>query len=233
MSFLPLYSTLPYVTMAVFLLGMTWRISHWLKGAKTEIRPFLVASPKPGIWKDALAEICVFRSLFKTDRKLWASTWVLHVCIVLLLAGHLRAVVELGFLIDLFRMDPAGFSRAADLAGKAVGVVVGTAALCLLARRLLAPAVREISTIEDYLVLVLLLLVVLSGLALRFAAEFDLNASRAYFRAILSLEPAAVPRHPLFLLHFVLGQVLVMTIPFTKFMHMPGVFISKSLVFLK
>jgi len=70
-------------------------------------------------------------------------------------------------------------------------------------------------------------------LALRFSTEFDLNETRAYFRALLAFRPAIVPSNPLFALHFILGQVLIALIPFSKVMHMPGVFLSKSLIFLK
>jgi nitrate reductase gamma subunit len=70
-----------------------------------------------------------------------------------------------------------------------------------------------------------------TGDILRFGTHFDLNQTREYFAGLVTFQSVAVPSNPYFLLHFFLGQVLIMWIPFSKFLHIPGVFYSKSLLY--
>jgi nitrate reductase gamma subunit len=93
--------------------------------------------------------------------------------------------------------------------------------------------VRQISSFEDYASIALVLAVVLTGDIMRFGSQFDLNPVREYFKALFYLRSAPVPSDPWFLLHFFLAQLLIMYIPFSKFLHIPGIFYSKLLLWQK
>jgi hypothetical protein len=70
--------------------------------------------------------------------------------------------------------------------------------------------------------------VALTGDLMRFGSHFDLNQAREYAAGQFSLRRGPAPAGPRFLLHLLLAQILIMYIPFSKFMHIPGGFFSKS-----
>jgi nitrate reductase gamma subunit len=101
----------------------------------------------------------------------------------------------------------------------------------LLFRRLTVERVKEISDAEDYFTLILILAIIITGDLMRFITHFDLALSREYFSALFTFQKATLPADQVFLLHYFLGQVLIIYIPFSKFLHIPGVFLSKSIIY--
>jgi len=114
--------------------------------------------------------------------------------------------------------------------GGLVGLIVLVVAFYLLFRRMHIKEAKGLSTRKDYFVLLLLLGIIIAGDMMRFFTDFDLNLSREYFSSLLTFGLAPVPSNPLFLLHFFLGQVLFIYLPFSKFLHIPGIFFSHALL---
>ena len=117
------------------------------------------------------------------------------------------------------------------LLGTTAGLVFLGTGLYLLTRRLLLQRVRVISGLEDYATIALILAIAVTGNLMRLQPHFDLVRVREYAAGLLVLSPGPVPPDPIFLGHLFLVQVLVMYIPFSKFLHIPGVFFSKSLLY--
>jgi nitrate reductase gamma subunit len=103
--------------------------------------------------------------------------------------------------------------------------------LFLLARRLYDPQVRYISLPADYFALFLLLGVAISGIFMRYVTKVDLAAVKELCVGLVTLRPVlpvdrivGVP----FYIHLFLVCVLFAYFPFSKLMHMGGVFLSPT-----
>jgi nitrate reductase gamma subunit len=108
-------------------------------------------------------------------------------------------------------------------------VVILIALLYLTARRFRNPLVRCISLPIDYLALFLLLGIVISGLLMRFVVRVDVVAIKQFALGLAVFHPA-VPGAPtpIFLIHLLLVSALAAYFPFSKLMHMGGVFLSPT-----
>jgi nitrate reductase gamma subunit len=115
-----------------------------------------------------------------------------------------------------------------------VSTVLFLAALAfLLLRRLFDSQVRYISIFEDYFALFLLLGIGLSGFWMRHVAKTDVVAIKEMVVGLASFDVAAATAAaaqpgPLFYGHLFLVSVLLVYFPFSKLVHMPGVFMSPT-----
>lgn len=189
-------------------------------------------------------EVLLFRSLFRntrasltrsnhlvqqSDRWLWLGALAFHYSFLIILLRHLRYFVEPtpGFVRLLERGDELfQLTLPAFLVTDAVIVV---ALGYLLARRLLNPMVRYISLASDYFALLLLLAVAVSGIAMRYLFKVDLIAAKQLALGLVALQPT-VPEGIgwLFYAHVFLVSALFAYFPFSKLMHIGGVFLSPT-----
>ena len=219
---------LPYVTLVVLIAGLAARIMRWVKGPAGKMTIFPGASSTGELVTNIAKEILIFRGLFQGNKGLWFGSWIFHAMLAFIFFGHIRVVWE-----ALFFLPEEGQNMVSALTGGTFGVVVLLAATYLFIRRFVVGSVREISDVEDYFALVLIIAIVLTGDAMRFlpAAHIDLALeTRPYFIGLLTFQFAEVPGNPWFLMHFLLGQLLFLYLPFSKFLHIPGVFFSQALV---
>jgi len=135
-------------------------------------------------------------------------------------------------------------------------VVVVTALTYLLVRRLRDPLLRYLSMPADYLPLAALLLVVASGIGMRYIGRVDLVTVRTYTLGlaafpvgagpwpVMRVAPvpgvapaslgagasvgAAVPAHWWFIVHLLSASFLLAIVPFSKLMHAAGVWLSPT-----
>ncbi|MBW2147359.1 MAG: respiratory nitrate reductase subunit gamma [Deltaproteobacteria bacterium] len=222
---------LPYLTAIVFIAGMTYRINRWnrAKAAKMTLFPGSVTSAEK--WKRIIKEVLIFEGLFQGNKPLWVGTWVFHAALALIIVGHSRVVADFPLIWNALGMDRGDVDTMSTVMGGSAGVIILGMGLYLLFRRFAVQRVREISDAEDYFVILLILAIIITGDIMRFGNHFDLKESREYFAALFSFRAAHIPSNAYFLLHFLLGQLLIMYIPFSKFLHIPGIFYSKSLIY--
>ncbi len=229
MNFLIL-GLLPYVTVAVFVVAMIYRIRVWIK---TPQPAAMTLSPAPDgaaatFW-GVLKESFFFPSLFKGDKFLWVFAWLFHATLALIFIGHVRVFTDFPRLWAALGINA---DRMSAVSGGAAGVIILVLAVLLLVRRMTTPRVREITNFADITALLLVIAVLVTGDAMRFGAHFDLEITRQYFAqmATFSLTSTALPANSMFTLHFLLAQVLIMFIPFSKVLHFGGIFFTQTLV---
>ena len=220
---------MPFVTLAVLLVGLLYRLHRWQKAAVGNIALFPAASSRGGLFKKVLGEIVFFSSFRKEDQALWWRTWVFHGCLLLILLGHTRLITDWPLRV-LLGLSAESVHAISAWGGGICGVVALVTCVLLLNRRFGLPRVREISTGEDYYVLFLLLFILITGNTLRFLTHFDIAVTQTYFATLFSTSATQVPHDPLFLLHYFLVQLLLIYLPFGKFLHIPGIFYSKTLL---
>jgi len=216
---------LPPVTFVIFAAAMLSRLLTWRKLPKPGMTLF-PASPG-GTAGGVLKETLFFPSLFRGDRFLWALSWLFHAMLALILIGHLRVVTDFPALWAALHVDADVMSA---VVGGAAGVMILVMIMLLIARRFAVARVREISAPADYFALFLILAIVLTGNAMRFLGHIDLAETRQYFASLIMLQWPTVPENGWFLVHLFLGQMLLVYIPFSKILHLGGVFFTQAAI---
>jgi len=141
-----------------------------------------------------------------------------HLALLVVLLRHLRYFIDPVWmwvaLIQPFGKY-ASFFMLIGLAG-------------LLARRIVVERIRYISNPSDYLMLLLLLLIGMSGTMLTFVLHTDIVQLKAFTLGVLYFDWQPLPKDPAVLVH--LGAVIALMIifPFSKLLHAPGIFFSPS-----
>jgi nitrate reductase gamma subunit len=189
-------------------------------------------------------EVLFFRSLFRntrasltpvrhlvqqSDRWLWLGAMAFHWSLLIILLRHMRFFAEPtpGFVRALERGD--SLFQLAVPALFVTDVVVVAALVYLLGRRLMTPTLRYLSLASDYLALLLLLGIAGSGIAMRYFLKVDLVAAKQLALGLVSLQPT-LPGGVSWLLyaHILMVSALFAWFPFSKLMHLGGVFLSPT-----
>jgi nitrate reductase gamma subunit len=225
---------LPYVTLAVFVVGVVWRFRLWKKLASPAITLFPAPPDEGANTRNTIKEVLLFPSLFKGDRLLWVFAWVFHAVLALIFLGHLRVFTNVDHILVALGMSEESIQAMSAGAGGAAGVVILVALVLLLVRRLAIPRVREITGAADYLALLLIAAIVITGNMMRFGPEhFDLAETRVYFAGLATFGNvlnATALDNTVFVVHMCLALLLIVCMPFSKLLHFGGVFFTHQLI---
>ncbi|MEW8584694.1 MAG: nitrate reductase, partial [Candidatus Thiodiazotropha sp.] len=74
----------------------------------------------------------------------------------------------------------------------------------------------------------LLLVIGLSGATMTFLVHTDVVAVKEFFTGFWTFSGGDLPMDPLLLVHLTLVAVLMLLLPFSKLLHIPGVFFSPT-----
>lgn len=189
-------------------------------------------------------EVLLFRSLFRntkaelrdgpklayrSDSWLWLAGLVFHWSFFLILLRHLRFFTEpVPFFVDMISgID--GFLRVGLQALYVTDILLLVAVSYLFVRRVAIPQVRYISLPADYFPLFVILSVALTGVLMRYFLRVDIVAVKDLAMGLVTLNPK-VPQGIgiLFYVHLFLVSVLFAYFPFSKLMHLGGVFLSPT-----
>ncbi|MBU0519752.1 respiratory nitrate reductase subunit gamma [bacterium] len=222
---------LPYVTIIIFVVGMGYRFRSWIKTPQPGKMTLFPAPPadKSLLWP-VIKESLFFPKLFKADRSLWIASWIFHAMLALIILGHLR--VFTGLFDRMLAGMGVNVENMSATAGGAAGIVILVCGLMLLFRRMLYKRVREITNFSDFFALLLVLAIIVTGDWMRFGEHFDLEITRTYFAQLFtfSFVGMTLPASGLFWTHFILVQLLIIYIPFSKILHFGGIFFTQTLI---
>jgi nitrate reductase gamma subunit len=224
-------SVLPIFAILIFVVGMAYRLNVWRKLPAPKMTLFPAPNTTGARFNELLKETFFFKSLFKADKSLWFMGWIFHAMLTLVFIGHFRVVSWLpDRILQALGLNEASIDTMSAAVGGAAGLVILAMAVVILLRRLLVPRTREISGAGDYFAMLLIIAILITGDAMRFLSHFDLVEAREYFQGLFTLSAAKLPANPWFQVHFLLGQILIMYIPFSKILHFGGIFFTESLV---
>jgi len=230
---------LPYITVTLFTLGILYRLGRWA-GARIvhniTLSPWLQTNSQVAI--RVSSEAFLFRNLFRFDRALWAGALLMHFALLNVLGGH---IVGFGFLGEQFALIPGlgitpELSREiSGLLGSIFGIVLWIALLYLLYRRFTIEAVKMVTKPGDNLWLIYLLVLVGIGNIMRFVPGYHIEYElvRDYISALILFHPVVdmdLLNSVFFLAHLLLVQILLIVFPFSKFMHVFGMFAERYIV---
>ncbi|SFG87939.1 Nitrate reductase gamma subunit [Desulfotomaculum arcticum] len=230
---------LPYITVTLFTLGILYRLGRWA-GARIihniTLSPWLQNNGQVAVRIGS--EAFLFRNLFRFDKALWVGAILMHLALLNILGGH---IVGFGFLGEQFALIPGlGISpelsrEMSDLLGTVFGILLFVALLYLLYRRYAIQAVRLVTKPSDNLWLIYLLVLVGVGNIMRLFHEFhvEYEVVRDYIVALALFQPVVnmeIMESTFFLIHFLLVQILLIVFPFSKLMHLFGMFAERYIV---
>lgn len=227
---------LPYVAIVVFVSGMIYRFRVWTKLASPPMTLFPAPEDNKSNTLNTVQEAVLFKSLFKGDRMLWIIAWMFHAVLLLIFLGHFRVFTGLiDSTLGAMGMSDDGIKAMSGAAGGGAGLVILLATILLLVRRMTLPRVREITGAADYLALLLIAAIIITGNLMRFseAQHFELANSREYFLGLASfanVTGAEALQHNVFLVHMCLALLLILCLPFSKLLHFGGIFFTHQLI---
>ncbi len=198
-------------------------------------------------------EILTFRSLFRNTRMrleegarisyklelfLWLGAIAFHYAFLTVLIRHLRFFTNpVPFFVTLvenidsfFRVEILYPGIQFGLPGIALSSFVLLAAVAyLLARRLFIRKVRYISLASDYFPLFLIFAIALTGILMTYIAKIDVTAAKELAMGLVTFRPT-IPEGvgTVFYIHLFFVSVLLAYFPFSKLMHLGGIFLSPT-----
>ncbi|MBO8127899.1 MAG: respiratory nitrate reductase subunit gamma [Peptococcaceae bacterium] len=227
---------LPYITVAIFLGGITWRIWRWMI---PRIVHNITLAPFPSSWFTAIVlmlwQALSFWNLLKFDRPLWVGAWPMHIALLNIVGGHVVGFYTLGLQFHIIApliITEHMSEVASDFLGTFFGLVFLAALLYLLYRRFAVEKVKAVSSASDYLHLVLLIAIAALGNYMRLVPEVHMTYAevREFLAGLFLFSPEPLPENVLFVWKFFLVQVLMIVFPFSKLMHAFGFFWERWIV---
>jgi nitrate reductase gamma subunit len=168
---------------------------------------------------------------YESAKWLWLFALIFHYSFLVIVIRHLRLFLEpvpapivwLDWADSLFEMGlPTLYLTDA-------GLLIGL--LFLFARRLFTRPVRYMSLFNDYFPLFLLLAIGITGVLMRmvFRGGIDIAAIKAMGVGLVTFSPVVSPDiSAIFYVHLFLVCALLIYFPFSKLMHLGGVFLSPT-----
>jgi len=219
----------------------------WIQDAKLD-NP----SNKFGVFMRMALEVFAFRSLFRNTRMklkegklfyqleifLWVGALAFHYAFLTVLLRHTRFFLEpvpwclqmLENIDSFFRIEILYTQFQFGLPGVYLsGIVLLAAVVYLAVRRIVIPPVRYISLASDYFPLILIFGIAFTGIMMRYVTKIDINAAKQLTLGLVTFHPT-VPEGigAIFYIHLFLVCTLLAYFPYSKLMHLGGIFLSPT-----
>lgn len=211
----------------------------WIKQNKID-NPFTAG----GVIVRMFFEILFFRSLFRNttcrlnegakityvwEKWLWLGALAFHYSFLTVLIRHLRFFLEpvplclqwLENIDSFFQLGLPGLFLS--------GAVLLAAVTFLFLRRIYLPQMKYISLASDFFPLFLIISIAITGILMRYFTKVDVVGVKELAMGLATLHPN-IPEGigVLFYIHLFLVSILFIYFPFSKLMHMGGVFLSPT-----
>ena len=189
-------------------------------------------------------EVLFFRSLFRNNKAeiapgpslayasskwLWMAGLIFHWSLLVIVLRHYRFFLASipGFVEFLESID--GFLQITLPTLYITDLLLVLAVTFLVLRRLASAQMRIISLSTDYFPLFLILAIALSGISMRYLDKVDIVAVKVLVQGLVSFQfDAPGEIGAIFYVHLFLVCGLASYFPFSKLMHMGGIFLSPT-----
>ena len=222
MSAISIFFTLSfYFAVLVFIIGISYKvIQYWNTPAPLKIPIAPAPLTKSGVFLRFAKEVFLFATLFKSSKWTWLFGWSFHFALILLFFRHLVYFWPGDIPLLLLKTEPfkyAAFPLIFGLTG-------------LLGRRIFVDRVRYISAPSDYLMLLLIIVIGVSGVIMTFANNHpNMFLVKNFAEGLITFKWSELPSEVIFLIHIFPVFFLITIFPISKLLHGPGIFFSPTL----
>ena len=211
----------------------------WIKSASID-NP----STTGGVIVRMILEVVFLRSLFRNtkcelkegtkisyewEKWLWLFSLAFHWAFFIVLFRHLRFFTEPvpAFVKLLENLD--GFLQIGLPILMLSGAVLLGAVTFLFLRRIWIPQVKYISLGSDYFPLFLIFGIAFTGILMRYFTKVDIVGVKAFTMSLVTFKPHITEGiGSIFYIHLFFVSVLLAYFPFSKLMHLGGIFMSPT-----
>ncbi len=196
-----------------------------------------------GVIVRMLLEVLVFRSLFRntkselhngklvhgSEKLLWVFGLLFHWSFLIVLVRHFRFfMVHVPFPIHVMEALDSFFQVGVPLV-YITDLTLLAGVTFLFARRVLMPQIRFISLPADYFPLLLIFSIGATGILMRYFLRVDIVGVKQIAMGLVNFQPVAPSSiGAIFYIHLFLVSILFAYFPFSKLMHLGGVFLSPT-----
>lgn len=209
-----------YLAFGIFILGMAYRIIDIMRKPVLKM-PLNVYPRKKNIWVSTFIDSFMLPSVFRAKPVMWFFLILFHFCIFLLIIGH----IELFQAFAIFQVIEHDI-----FIGKGIVGIVLLICLFYFFFRRFTPQAKHLSVLEDYFLLILLLLTVILGSEMDWARTwFDFQGMtpddyQIYLKSLLFFQPdisnVIYSGHSFMMVfHIFFANLFIMFFPFSKMMH--------------
>lgn len=211
----------------------------WIKSSKLD-------SPHStlGVIGRMALEILLFRSLFRntkaqlkdgpvlvygSSKYLWLGALAFHWSFLVIVLRHFRYFTEPIPSFVLFLQNYDGLFQIGLPVLYITNVLILAALTFLFLRRVTDSNLKYISLASDYFPLFLIISIAVTGILMRYFTKVDIVSVKELAIGLFSFSPV-IPQGIgiMFYIHLFLVSVLLAYFPFSKLLHMPGVFLSPT-----
>lgn len=214
-----IYAVLFWVATIVLVLGVANKVRIY---AKTPAPLKIPTTPAPvtqgGVVLRMMQEVLLFKSLFRSDKLLWALGMLFHYTMLIIVLRHFRYVQDPIWSVIQF-IQPFG---------KYAGFLFILGLLGLMGRRIFIDRIRYITAPSDIAMLLLLIMIGVSGLMMQFVNPTDIIMVKAFFTGLITFDIKPLPADVPLLIHLGLVAILMLIFPISKLLHAPGIFFSPT-----
>lgn len=199
---------LPYFSLAFFVTGLSYRVIYWSRAPQHlhwELFPYPHTLGEQ--LKEMLTEVFTLKSLFLYNRRSWLPSLAMHWGIYLLVAWLVLMLLGVSL---------------ASLVGRIGGVLALLGAGLLFFMRLVTRSLRCISTPVEYINLLFILVLALSGLKSGFLG--DVEAVRSYLLSLAAFKPELPPAN--YLTTIFLVELFLVYVPLSRMAHFAAKFFT-------
>ena len=220
--------------------GQQYSLS-WIKQDKLEspsttsqvvARMFLEIFLFRSLWRNTKAEVHDGPKLtYESSKWLWLFGILFHYSFLVIILRHIRLFVDpVPGLIQVLEFGDGILQLGAPTIYLTdLTILIGL--LLLFGRRLVNRQVKYISLANDYFPLFLIFGIAVTGILMRFflRTDIDIIAIKRLAVGLVTLQPSiSTDIGSIFYIHLFLVSVLLAYFPFSKLMHMGGVFLSPT-----
>ncbi|MFC2084032.1 sulfate reduction electron transfer complex DsrMKJOP subunit DsrM [Bacteroidota bacterium] len=189
-------------------------------------------------------EIVLFRSLFRntkaelkkgptlvygSSKYLWLGALAFHWSFLIIFLRHFRYFVEPVPSFVSFLQNIDGFMQIGLPILYITNIMILIALIFLFLRRVIDPKLKYFSLVSDYFPLFLIIGIVITGILMRYFTKVDIVNIKELAIGLFSFHPV-IPDGIgiMFYIHLFLVCVLIAYFPYSKLLHMAGVFLSPT-----